>query len=89
MKLVAYHDVITNASDIKNKFAEVNRDQYPDAVYEYILQTHIDTETPVIDVIAWCCDLTFTGRDDEYYPDVCRNAIIIHEGDDGIWHLTY
>lgn len=89
MKLFAYHDTIATADDVRRKFAEMKRDQYPSEVYAYILQTHIDTENPCIDVIAWCCDIDHAATDSEYYNDIMRNATIIHDGDDGVWFIAY
>ena len=87
LSLVAYHDIIATADDVKRKFAELDRDTYPDEVYQYILDSHLETQTPVIDVIGWTCDVMYTDADDAYYDDTCRNSTIIHRSDDGVWYL--
>lgn len=86
-KLFAYHDVIATADDVKKKFAELNRDNYPMEVYQYILDVHTETENPVIDVIAWACDISYTPDDDEYYDDVCVNEHVICTDDYGVWYM--
>ena len=83
----AYHDLIATANDVKRKFAELDQDTYPDEVYQYILDYHFRTQTPVIDVIGWACDITYTAADSNYYDDTCRTSTIIHHDDDGVWHL--
>ena len=85
--LVAYHDVINTFRDVKRKFAELDRDTYPDEVYQYILDYHLETQTQVIDVIGWACDIMYTEADSDYYDDACRNSTIIHHGEGGVWHL--
>ena len=87
LSLFAYHDTINTANDVKRKFAELDRDTYPDAVYKYILAHHLKTQTPVIDVIAWACDITYTKADSNCYDDTCRHSTILHHDDDGVWHL--
>ena len=85
--LVAYHDVINAANDVKRKFAELDRDTYPIEVYQYILDYHLETQVQVIDAIGWACDIMYTEADNDYYDDTCRNSTIIHHGEDGVWHL--
>ena len=87
LSLVAYHDSIVTANDIKRKFADLDRDTYPDEVYQYILDYHLETQMPVIDVIGWACDIMYTEVDSEYYDDTCRNSTIIHHDEGGVWHL--
>lgn len=87
LSLFAYHDTIDTADGVKRKFADLNRDTYPDQVYQYILDHHIETETPVIDVIGWCCSLMFTPIDDAYYDEVSRDSTVIHNDDAGAWHI--
>ena len=87
IRLVAYHDIIGTANDVKHKFAELDRDTYPAEVYQYILDYHMETQTPFIDVIGWACDIMYTEADNDYYDDTCRNSTIIHHDTDGVWHL--
>ena len=88
-KLFAYHDAIATAEDVKQKFAELNRDNYPMEVYQYILDVHTETENHVIDIIGWCCELCDTPTDDDYFSDAKSNAVVICDDADGIWHLAY
>lgn len=89
MKLFAYHDVIGTAADVKNKFAEMERDNYPLEVYEYILNYHLDIGEPCVDVIGWACELYYTPSDDPYYSEVCETLPIIHTAEGGgVWHLA-
>ena len=85
--LVAYHDVINTFRDVKRKFAELDSDTYPDEVYQYILDYHLDTQTQVIDVIGWAGDIKYTKADSDHYDDACRNPAIIHHDEGGVWHL--
>ena len=87
LRLVAYHDIINTANDVKRKFADLERDTYPNEVYQYILDYHLETQTLVIDVIGWVCDIMYTEADSDCYDDIYRNSTIIHHDDDGIWHL--
>ena len=87
LRLVAYHDIINTANDVKRKFAELDRNTYPNEVYQYILDYHLETQTPVIDVIGWACDIMYTETDSDCYDDIYHNSTIIHHDDDGIWHL--
>ena len=87
LRLVAYHDTINTANDVKRKFADLDRDTYPAEVYQYILDYHLETQTPVIDVIGWVCDIMYTEADSDYYDDTCRTSTLIHHDADGVWHL--
>lgn len=85
LRLAAYHDTINTANDVKRKFADLDRDTYPHEVYQYILDYHLETQTPVIDVIGWACDIMYTEADSEYYADTYHNSTIMHHDDAGIW----
>ena len=87
LRLVAYHDTINTANDVKRKFADLDRDTYPEGVYQYILDYHLSTQTPVIDVIGWACDIMYTETGSDYYDDTYHNCTIIHHDDAGIWWI--
>lgn len=86
LRLVAYHDIIATANDIKKKFRELDRDTYPDEVYQHILDYHIETETPVVDVIAWCCDIGYARIGTDEYDYLDDDNYVIHRDDNGVWY---
>lgn len=85
--LVAYHDTIDTATDAKKKFAELDRDTYPDEVYQYILDYHLETQTPVIDVLAWCCEIGYAEVGTDEYDHLSDDNYVIHRDDDGVWYV--
>ena len=89
LALVAYHDIINTANDVKRKFAELDIDTYPIEVYQYILDCHLETQMPVIDVLWWDCNIMRTEAGSYYYDDACPNSTIIPHGEDGDWHRDY
>lgn len=87
VKLVAYHDTIDTANDVKRKFHELDRDNYPDEVYQHILDYHIETQTPVIDVIAWACDISYAKVGTDEYDYLSDDNYVICRDDNGVWYL--
>ena len=89
LNLVAYHDIIATADDVKKKFAELNRDNYPTQVYQFVLDYHTDTQGPILDVLAWCCDLAYTPVESEYFAELDEKTVVICTDDNGAWHMSY
>lgn len=87
LSLVAYHDIIDTADDVKKKFAELDRDTYPDEVYQYILDYHLETQTPVVDVLAWCCDIRYAQIGTDEYDYLSDDDYTICRDDDGVWYV--
>lgn len=75
-----YTREITSAQNLRNEFADCNRDHYSMETYEGILQFIDDTTEEgaayQLDVIAWCCDLNEESFEDLYdsYNDIAEKV---------------
>lgn len=87
MNLVAYHNIIASPADVQRAFAELDRDNYPDPVYAYIFDYHTETETPVVDVVAWCCDINYAKAGTDEYDNLSDDNYVICRDDDGVWYI--
>lgn len=85
-----------NLHDIKEMFAKYNRDNYPNEVYQFILDTleSSDEDFIQLDVIAWACDISFSDLEGSGYDDMDElvrslesNSTIICDDGETVWYL--
>lgn len=86
-QLVAYHDIIATVDGIKKKFAEMGVDKYPQAVYEFIFDYCLETQTQVVDTLAWSYELTHITSDDEHFASIVKNETIVYLDANGAWYI--
>ena len=72
MPLYAY--TLDSAYDVKDRFKAFDRDYYPLAVYQAILDADCSGQSRALDVIAWCCDLSETTLASANRPLIERGA---------------
>ena len=62
-----------NACHIQDAFRAAGRDEYPmgvyEAIFDFINYTRGPGEVYHLDVIAWCCDISVTSLNDNYFDD--------------------
>ncbi|MRN38585.1 hypothetical protein CRG49_002135 [Neisseria sp. N95_16] len=96
-------ETLNDAYAVKDKFRVMGRDCYPMGVYEYIYDYLSESEEDYVnlDVIAWCCDLSWVTLDvdsesyDEDFQtklhELGRETSIIHANEETgeIWFFSY
>ena len=85
-----------NLHEIKEMFAKRNRDNYPNAVYRFILDTleSGDGDFVKVDVVGWACDISQTDLADTEFDDIDelvynlgKSTTVIYEDGETVWHL--
>lgn len=85
-----------NLHDVKEMFAKYNRDNYPNAVYQFILDAleSGDGDFVKVDVVGWACDISQTDLADtefedieELYTSLGKSTTVIYEDGETVWHL--
>ena len=85
-----------NLHDIKEAFAQYNRDYYPNGVYQFILDTLESSEAEYVklDVIAWACDIAQTDLEDTEFDDIDELVYdlendynVICDNGETVWYL--
>lgn len=85
-----------NLHCIKEMFAKYNRDNYPNEVYQFILDTleSSDSDFVKLDVIAWACCISQTDLIDTDFDDIDElvynlenNSTMICDNVLSVWHI--
>ena len=85
-----------NLHCIKEMFAKYNRDNYPNEVYQFILDSleSSDADFVKLDVIAWACDISQTELEYSGYEDMDEllynlenNSTVICDDGETVWYL--
>ena len=85
-----------NLHDVKEMFAKYNRDNYPNAVYQFILDAleSGDGDFVKVDVVGWACDISQTSLSDTEFDDIDElvynlenNSSVICHDETTVWHL--
>ena len=82
-----------NLHEIKEMFAKYNRDNYPNAVYQFILDTleSGDGDFIRLDVVGWACEISQTSLSDTGYDDMYELLYnlenVIYDDGETVWHL--
>ena len=86
----------SNLHDIKEMFAKYGRDNYPNMVYQFILNAleSSDDDFVKLDVISWACEIIETelagsGYDDidELLYNLENSSTVICDDGETVWHL--
>ena len=102
---IIYQTRLQDAYDIKDAFRNYDRDVYPIEVYQYIYDCmqggYGDDEAVHLDVVAWCCDLTYLDLDEvnQYHGEaetideaaelLQDETTVICTDDEGVWCLAF
>lgn len=85
-----------NLHDVKEMFAKYNRDSYPNAVYQFILDAleSGDGDFVKVDVVGWACEITETSLAGSEFEDIeelayniGKHGTVICDDGETVWHL--